>query len=339
MFRTKNPEAKRPPDASYGAQATPGAASTDDLLRSPPTRISTDQANPAQPAGGAVTDLQSPIGQILVNAGRLNVKNTQRILQVATKHQLRFGEAGLRLGLLRHDDVDFALAQQFSFPYVGRADVSMSRDLLAAYAPDHPLVEQLRALRNQVLLRTRSVAAGHRQRAIPLVSVVSVARGDGRSFIAANLAAVFAMQGERTLLIDADMRNPRQDALFKLDNRAGLSTMLAGRSGIESVHRIKALGRLYVLTAGPTPPNPAELLGRASFAQILDSAETNFKAVVIDTPAGLGSADAAMISSNAGASILVARSNRTQVAQAKRFAKDLADSCSNVLGLVYNDRP
>ena len=316
----------------------------EDVLLSPETHIAGDRdrdqpTRPANETNGAVLDPQRPIGQILVMAGRLTSKNAQRILQVATRYSVRFGEAGLSLGLLQPDDLDFALAQQFSFPYIPRGDTSMSRDLLAAYAPEHALVEQLRGLRNQILMRANSGKNGAVARPQPVVSVVSVSRGDGRSFIAANLAAVFAQQGERTLLIDADMRNPKQDALFKLTNRAGLSTMLAGRSGIETVHRIRALGRLYVLTAGPTPPNPTELLGRELFTQMLDSAAANFKAVIIDTPASDGSADAQVISSRAGSSILVARSNRTKLAQAKRFAQDLADSRANVLGLVYNDRP
>jgi len=90
--------------------------------------------------------------------------------------------------------------------------------------------------------------------------IASAGRGEGRSWLAANLATVFAQMGERVLLIDADLRHPRQHELFNLNNSVGLSALLTGRAGREIVVRIHPKLRLFVLPAGLLPPNPQELL-------------------------------------------------------------------------------
>ncbi|HEX4598929.1 MAG TPA: hypothetical protein VH278_14135, partial [Burkholderiaceae bacterium] len=187
------------------------------------------------------------MGRILVLAHRLGARDVPHVLETAKRHRLQFGEAAMQMGLVQREDVQFALARQFAFPYVERSDASLSQDLLAAFDPNHPAVEQLRALRSQIALRT---AAGPRPH--PVVAIVSPTRGDGRSFVAANLAVVFAQLGQQTLLVDACLRNPVLHHFFRLKARQGLSTALAGRSDNDSSTAIKAMPALRVMPAGPT---------------------------------------------------------------------------------------
>ena len=222
----------------------------------------------------------SSIGAILVNTGRLSAENAERISRLQLDEGKRFGEAAVELGLLTEDDVQFALSRQFDNLYLPADDSSLSRRLIAAYQPLSTAVEKLRSVRAQLMLRWFKPEA--RQKTL---AVMSPGEGEGRSFLAANLAIVFSQLGERTLLVDADLRVPCQDKLFKVNNKAGLSTLLAGRTGTEAIARISLLSGLYVLPAGPVPPNPQELLGRPGFAELLQSLARDFDIIIFDTPA------------------------------------------------------
>jgi receptor protein-tyrosine kinase len=168
------------------------------------------------------------------------------------------------------------------------------------------------------------------------VAIVSPQRGDGRSFIAANLAITFAQGGRRTLLIDADLRQPRQHQLFQIDDRVGLSTLLAGRSGTESVARIEAMPDLYLMPAGPIPPNPHDLLARPELRWLLFNAEEQFDVVLLDTPAWSEGLDAESVCRRTRAAALVVRANQTTARSAQQFVAALREAQAQVLGLVFN---
>jgi chain length determinant protein tyrosine kinase EpsG len=169
------------------------------------------------------------------------------------------------------------------------------------------------------------------------LAISSAIHGEGRSYLAANLAIVFSQLGERTLLIDADLRTPRQHKLFNLGARAGLSDMLVGRAGSEAVVGIAELRGLSVLPAGVIPPNPQELLGRQRFSTLLDSMGENFDVIIIDTPAASAYADAHTVAVRAGAALLVARQGRSSVPQMAQLTQGLRDFGVTVLGSVLND--
>ena len=273
------------------------------------------------------------IGHILVEIGRISAPDAQRVAQFASEFKIRFGDAAVEMELVKRSDVDFALGQQFSFPRLEKSDLSLSKDLVAAYDPELPFVEQLRELRTQIV--SRAVTGGRRH---PMVAITSPNRGDGRSYIAANLAVVFAQMGHRTLIVDADLRNPTQHKYFRCDNRIGLSTLLAGRSGIECLYKVDSFPRIFVIPAGPTPPNPVELLARPVLAQLLASADANFRAVIIDTPATSVAADARVIGGCAGANVIVARFGSTKTTDGRHLLEAFEADKSNVLGVVLNTR-
>jgi len=272
------------------------------------------------------------IGAILVGAGALTHQDVERILELQREKGGRFGDAGKALGLLEQRDIDFALSRQFDYPYLRPGESRVSESVVAAYEPASPQVEALRALRSELMLQWFNHDAAHKS-----LAVVSEARGDGRSHIAANLAVVLSQLGGRTLLIDADLRNASQHALFGLENRVGLSAVLAGRAGAEAVQRVTELGNLSVLPAGVTPPNPQELLARPTFGVLLERLAEHLDFILIDTPPAAESADAQTIAARARAALFVVRRNHSRLWRVQAIAESVARARTVVLGAVLND--
>lgn len=272
------------------------------------------------------------IGAILVSAGKLTVAQVEQVLRSQKDVGLLFGDAAIRLGFVRPQDVEQALARQFEYPYLIPGQNKISRDVVAAYNPFSPEVDLLRAARSQLL--TRWFGDQVERKAL---AVISHARGDGRSYVAANLAVVFSQLGQRTLLIDADMRNPRQHLLFGIGNGVGLSSVLSGRAGAEAISRIPDLIDLSVLTAGPTPPNPGDLVARAHFSTHIEQAIKSYDAVIVDTPAASLGNDAHSIGHRARAALLVVRKDRTRFDVVQRMTTHFASAGVHVLGALLNE--
>ena len=277
------------------------------------------------------------LGAILVDGGQLTPEDAERILHYQREHNLRFGEAALRLGLIGEADLQYALSRQFAYAYLRKSPGEarpLSDELIAAYQPFSSRVEQLRAIRSQLMLRWFD-RAEERQ----VLTVVGAERGDGRSYLAANLAIVFSQLGERTLLVDADMREPRQHFMFHLENKIGFSTLLAGRSREEAIVRIPDLAGLSVLPSGPTPPNPLELLNRLNFDEFMTQAKMAYDVIIVDTPAMSTGEDAAMIAVRTGAALAVARGGSTHMAGYTDMVRGLVDAGVSVVGSVLNEVP
>ena len=272
------------------------------------------------------------IGAILVGSGALTSQDVERILELQREKGGRFGEAGRALGLIEQRDIDFALSRQFDYPYLRRGESRVSQSLVAAYEPAHPQVEALRALRSELMLHWFNDDAAHKT-----LAIVSEARGDGRSHIAANLAVVLSQLGGRTLLIDADLRNPAQHALFGLENRIGLSALLSGRAGADAVQHVPGLGSLSVLPSGAAPPNPQELLARPSFGVLLERLAEHVDFILIDTPPAGESADAQTVAARARAALFVARKNHSRLWRLQAISENIARTRTAVLGAVLND--
>jgi protein-tyrosine kinase len=281
----------------------------------------------AQPIGS-----NSSIGAILVDTGRLSAENAERIAGLQIEQEKRFGATAIALGLLTEDDVRFALSRQFDNLYLPASDTSLSHQLVAAYKPFSATVEKLRALRGQLMMRWYNAETCHNA-----LAIMSPGAGEGRSFIAANLAIVFSQLGERTLLVDADLRTPSQQDLFKLGNNAGLSGLLANRIGPDAITRVSLLPGLYVLPAGAVPPNPQELLGRPAFADLLKSVIRDFDIVIVDTPAANQYAESQVIAVGTSSALIVARKNLSSVTEMTGLARNLQQNGTKLVGAVLND--
>ena len=168
---------------------------------------------------------------------------------------------------------------------------------------------------------------------------MSGGRGEGRSNLAANLAVTFAQLGQRTLLIDGDLRVPRQHELFKIERQTGLSSLLAGRMQDQVVTFVHGIPGLAVLPAGPTPPNPAELLSRPALRHILAQSRSTFDVVLVDTPAFDAGVDTALLARAVGAVLVLARNHSTRLTTFNDVVAGLVDSNVQVVGSVLVDVP
>src|SRR5687768_7368336 len=194
------------------------------------------------------------LGAILIDEGKLSSSDAEQVLKRQRELGWRFGEAAIELNLITDSDLRQALAKQYEFPYLVSGPDGVSKELVAAWDPFHPVVEELRTVRTQLLIRWFNPAAGRRT-----LAITSPVAREGRSFIAANLAVSFSQLGQRTLLIDADFRSPRQQGIFNIADRFGLSSVLCGRSDLSAAVPVSGFAGLSVLPAGPLPPNPLEL--------------------------------------------------------------------------------
>jgi len=203
--------------------------------------------------------------------------------------------------------------------------------LVVARDPFHPCAEELRALRTQLVIRWDRAGVQPRR-----LAIVSPGAAEGRSYLAANLAVAFAQLGERTLLVDADLRAPCQDSIFGVGDAVGLAALLAGRAGREALVPLPEYGALALLPAGAPPHNPQELLSRPALGALLEDLRAEFDVVLLDTPPTRSYADAQSVAFRAGHALVLARKHRTSLADAAAVVRQLGDAGTSVVGTVCN---
>lgn len=282
------------------------------------------------PIPSALRTGDSSIGALLLESGKITPENAERVLRMQRELGIRFGEAAQRLGLITEGDIQQILARQFDYPYLQAGEGGFSAHLLAAYQPFSAQVEALRALRSQLMLRW--FARGNKS-----LAIISVDPSNGTSLFAANLAVVFSQLGENTLLVDANLRAPTQHSIFDLKARQGLSDVLAGRAQLEAITKVNSLVSLSVLAAGTLPPNPQELLSRASFTALSRQLEGNFDVVLYDTPALTSASDAIAIAARSKGALLLIRKNHTLLDAVDAVAEKIKHSGAEVVGSVLVD--
>ncbi|MCT9819062.1 polysaccharide biosynthesis tyrosine autokinase [Microbacterium sp. W1N] len=172
-----------------------------------------------------------------------------------------------------------------------------------------------------------------------IIVVTSPLPGDGKSTSAANLALSLAAAGQRTILIDADLRRPVVGSIFDLPEGAGLTDVLAGRARLEDVaHQPDASGNLAVLTAGRIPPNPSEVLGSKRMRELLTELAGG-ATVIIDSPPTIPVTDAAVLSTAADGALLVVSAGRTTYDMMQKAVENIGKANGRVLGVVLNKVP
>ena len=280
--------------------------------------------------GTAVADRS--IGSIIAETRNLTADQVEKVLQHQRQKGIRFGEAAIALGYANADDVLFALAQQFHYPYAAESQRKANPELVALNEPFGVQAEAFRAIRSQIMMRLFN--EGQERRAI---AVVSPDAGDGKTFFSANLAVTLAQLGGRTLLVDADLRGPRQHRVFGVDNKAGLSGILSGRSEAKVIQQVPGVSSLFVLPVGITPPNPLELVERPAFGLLIRELLSKFDHVVVDTPAAQYGSDSAVIAARCGAVLVVARKDKARINSLQTLVADLSESPTKLAGVVFNE--
>ena len=202
---------------------------------------------------------------------------------------------------------------------------------LVTYArPKSEAAEAYRALRTSILLSSFGAPP-------KVILVTSASPQEGKTTISANSALVLAQRGSRVLLIDADLRRPSIDKLFGVRSRGGLSTLISGSDKVEDVViPCPEVPNLWILPAGPIPPQPAELLGSTVMKDHIAHWRSFFDHIIIDTPPCLSVTDAVLLSPEADRVILVARSGQTTKAALRRACEMLLQVNARVMGIVLN---
>lgn len=272
----------------------------------------------------------SSIGGLLLEAGKITPESAERVLRMQKELGIRFGEAAQRLGLITESDIQQVLARQFDYPYLQVGEGKFSPKLVAAYQPFSEQVEQLRAVRSQLMLRW--FARGHKA-----LAIVEIGAEDGGSQVAANLAVVFSQLGEHTALVDANLRAPRQHDMFDLQNRTGLSDILAGRADLSCITKVASFIDLSVLAAGTLPPNPQELLSRSSFGTLNTELVSKYDVVLYDVAPFQSGADALAVAIRAGGVLIVARKHNTLLGEINNMSEQLTSAGAQVVGAVLVD--
>jgi capsular exopolysaccharide synthesis family protein len=193
--------------------------------------------------------------------------------------------------------------------------------------PRSPVAEAYSALRTSLLFST-----GH---GLPQnILLTSSQPGEGKSTTAIAIADNLARLGKSILLVDGDLRRPSLHKTLGMPNTQGLTNVLTGQGDIKTMAQAVEGSKLCVLTSGPLPPNPAELLGQGSIGDLLSSAQNNFDCVIIDGPPVLGLADAPMLAAEAAATIFVLEAERNHRGRAKAAMRRLRMTDSALIGVV-----
>lgn len=186
-------------------------------------------------------------------------------------------------------------------------------------------------------LRT-NIKFSNRDNSIKLINVTSPERFDGTSTTCANLALTYANLGERVLLIDADLRNPSQHLLFDLSNSKGLTNVILFKESLcEVIHSINS--QLDVLTTGPLPMNPIELISSSIFQNFLESIREKYDFIIIDTPPVGVLTDAAILAAYCDGTLLVVATSKTKINLTKHAKDVLQQINANIIGTVMTMMP
>lgn len=209
-------------------------------------------------------------------------------------------------------------------------DVSDNPDLVVALSPESGAAEAARAIRTNLMF----MSPDHPYRAIAVTSAIPA---EGKTTVACSLAIAMAQSGLRVLLVDTDLRRPRVHRTFRLTNDVGVTLACTGQASIdECVRQSELVPSLYVMTSGPIPPNPAEMIHSERFAELVKGLLARFDRVVFDSTPLLPVTDAAILARVVDGVVVVARGFRTQRTVTAHALKMLQDVKAQVIGVVLN---
>ncbi|WP_419881729.1 CpsD/CapB family tyrosine-protein kinase [Peribacillus sp. B-H-3] len=205
------------------------------------------------------------------------------------------------------------------------------RKLVTRLNPKSPISEQYRTIRTNIQFSSVD-------KEIRTLVVTSSGPTEGKSTTVANLAVVFAQQGKSVLLIDADLRKPTAHYTFNLTNTFGLTTVLTKQMELRDAAVKTEEKNLFILTSGPIPPNPAELLGSKAMEEFMETVKEEFDIILFDTPPLLTVTDAQVLANRSDGTILVVSSGRTETDAAVKAKEALTSVNATILGVVLNNK-
>jgi protein-tyrosine kinase len=300
---------------------------------------------------GEISPLVNRLRDVLIARRQLTPEGAVRIDEAMRTLGLGFGEAAIRLGVITPEELSDATHEARQLPpktpdgifegalhrmsfnrglpvmYVGTVKAGSS--LILLHDPDNAYSEQIRALRTELMLLNAASRSGNS------IVVLSPCRGEGRTQLCAELAVAFSQLGQRTLLVDADLRRPRVHTLFESDNPTGLGQALAS-GGAAQLQAVDKLPHLSVLIAGPGVANPLELLTNGHFQRQLSDWRKKYSMIIIDTPPITEYADGLAIASFAEQVVIVGRKDSTPHPNIKEMLRRLGGTQARIVGAVIN---
>ena len=207
----------------------------------------------------------------------------------------------------------------------------MNTELITLSNPKSPIAEAYRTLRTNIQF---SNVDGQ----LKTLCVTSSGPSEGKTTTTTNLVETFAQAGNRVLIIDGDLRRPRVHKVFKLSNTKGLTNVLAGQYALGEVTQVAGTD-VTVMTSGPIPPNPSELLGSQKMKDLIQQLKQQYDVIIIDAPPVGVVTDAAILSTIVDGTILVVASGKTEIDGAKRAKQLLENVGARILGVVMTMMP
>ncbi|MFF5993413.1 CpsD/CapB family tyrosine-protein kinase [Lysinibacillus sp. KU-BSD001] len=207
---------------------------------------------------------------------------------------------------------------------------TMARKLITVSDPKSILSEQFRTIRTNI-----TFALPDQQ--LKTILITSSTAGEGKSTNASNIATVFAQEGKKVLIVDADMRKPTLHYIFGLFNTVGLSTVLARKSTLYDTIQETSIVGLSLLPSGPIPPNPTELLSSKTMDAILEEIKEVYDIIIFDAPPLLPVSDAQILSNKCDGTLLIVHSGVVEKDTVLKAKTILTTSQAKILGVVLNN--
>ncbi|SFE84259.1 capsular exopolysaccharide family [Paenibacillus catalpae] len=204
------------------------------------------------------------------------------------------------------------------------------RRLISVVNPRSPVSETYRTLRTNIEFAAIDSA-------LQVIMVSSAGPGEGKSTTIANLAVTYSQSDRKVVLIDADMRKPTAHKTFQISNRFGLSSVISQQSTLQEVIQSTDIPNMDVITAGPIPPNPAEMLASKRMTALLDELRTMYDIVLVDTPPLLAVTDAQIAATKSDGVVLVVDQGRVKRQFAQKAIQNLQNVNARILGVVLNN--
>jgi capsular exopolysaccharide synthesis family protein len=202
--------------------------------------------------------------------------------------------------------------------------------LITEHNPKSPISEGYRILRTNIEYSSID-------QSVQIIMVTSSKPSEGKSTTGANMAVAFAQSNKRVLLIDADMRKPTQHYIFGKSNQSGLTTALFQQKELKDVIQSTNTDNLSLICAGPTPPNPSELLSSKRMSALLETMKTMFDVIIIDTPPILFVTDAQIVAAQSDAVVLVVDAGKVRKEVALKAKASIDHVKAKLIGVVLNN--
>lgn len=207
---------------------------------------------------------------------------------------------------------------------------AMGRRLITISDSKSIIAEQFRTIRTNIKFSVPDTD-------LKTILVTSSTPGEGKSTNAANLGVVFAQEGKKVLIVDADMRKPTLHHTFGIFNTVGLSTVLSRQNEFSCAIQETPIVGLFVLPSGPLPPNPTELLSSKTFDTFIEEMKNNYDIIIFDAPPLLSVSDAQVLSHQCDGTLLIVHSGVAEKEDVLKAQSILVSSQAKVLGVVLNN--